>query len=187
MAFGDNQIDGYAEGEEPMVFYHKKGNFRQYEDEKLSDLATGKGLPKRGFFRVLVGTKGNRFMLTAMLLAFVVVFFVSVFGGAPSDGTIGGLYCELSAFSFQESVYASLKVHPSAKGGALSEIRTEFIIVNTDGMESATDEQMFLYDEHGKKDQFVRTTFRDYDAVKVLCTIQSGDDTKTLTATVQQK
>ena len=60
MAFGDNQIDGYTEGEEPLVFHYKKGDFRKYEAEKYRNIATGQDAPARGMIKdVFCSHAGN--------------------------------------------------------------------------------------------------------------------------------
>ena len=63
MAFGDDMVDGYPDGEEPLVYHYQKDSFRRHESKQYADLASGQSLPKRGFFKVLVGTRSNRFML----------------------------------------------------------------------------------------------------------------------------
>lgn len=197
MGFGDNQIDGYAEGEEPLVFYHQRGEFRKYEAEQYRDLATGKNQPKRGLFRVLVSTKGNRFMFTIMVMVFAVVILVRVLGGKTSEGTVNGVFCDLSAFSMEDTVYASVKIRTSAaerdrlgKNAVVppKDLHFSFAALDKDGAQSAADELDVVYDDAaaGGKEKIVRVSFTDYDIARVQCTVSSGDaDPVTLSTGVE--
>lgn len=190
-----NTVDGYAEGEEPLVFYHKRGEFRQYySDEKLKDLAQGKNLPKRGLFRVLVATKANRAIFTGMMMCIGLVFALSFLGGKSNEAIINGMFCDLSAFSFQDQVFASLEIRPSYKTKRAhrgpykqQSFTVAYKVIDSDGAVSESSSQEFLYDSPEGEGQFVRATFPDYDAAKVLCDVTLGDRTETLSVTIVKK
>ncbi|HBG65871.1 MAG TPA: hypothetical protein DDW78_05310 [Treponema sp.] len=192
MAFGDNQIDGYADGEEPLVFYHQRGEYRKYEAAQYRDLASGKNSPRRGLFRVLVSTRGNRFMFTIMVMVFAVVILVRVLGGKSSEGTVEGVFCELSAFSMEDTVYASVKIRTSAaererlgKDSPVppKDLSFDFRALDKDGSEIAADAADAVYDDAaaGGKEGFVRTSFTDFDIVRVQCTVSSGAEEESVT------
>lgn len=198
MYMENNSIDGYAEGEEPLHFYYKKGEFRQYYDNDkmpLRDLAEGKGLPKRGLFRVLVSTKTNRAIFTGMIMCFALVLALNFLRGSANSGTVGGMYCELTAFSFQEQLFASVEIRPSYltkkhhRPGPYGQklFTAAFSVTNSDGELSEKSEQEFLYDSAEGKSRFLRATFGDYDAGRVSCTLSLGGETLRLSASVQRK
>ena len=191
--FGEDQIDGYAEGEKPLVFYHKRGAFRENEPEHLRDLATGKTAPKRGFFRVLVNSKGNRLMFIVMVLCFAFLGGYKIFAKGANEGSVGGIDCKLSAFSFQDTVYISLNLKQSAadkKKASLplpQPLTVLFALVSEDGTELARreEEALFLKGESGE--QFVRTTFEGMVGAKILCVVQAEEETAQLSVAVERK
>ena len=178
----NNSIDGYAEGEEPLHFYYQKGDFRKYYDNDqmpLRDLAEGKGLPKRGLFRSLVSTKSNRAIFTGMIMCIALVLALNFLRGGANEGTIGGMYCELSAFSFQEQLFVSVEIRPSYltkkrhRGGAYEPkaFSASFTVTNSDGELSEESGQDFVYDSAEGESCLIRATFGDYDAEKVWCSL----------------
>ncbi len=193
----NNSIEGYAEGEEPLVFYHQKGEFRKYYDNDkmpLRDLAEGKGLPKRGLFRSLVSTKSNRAIFTGMMMCFALVFALHFLQGKANEGVIDGMYCELTAFSFQEQLFASVEIRPSylTKKGHRGDYEQKafsasFHVTNSDGNLSESSDQDFLYDSKEGESRFLRASFGDYEAREISCSLTLGDDSIQLTSPVQRK
>mgnify|MGYP006916079620 CR=1 FL=1 len=192
MAFGENQIDGYAEGEEPLVFYHRRGSFRENEPEHLRNLAEGKAMPKRGFLRVLVNSKGNRMIFVVMVLCFVFLGGYKIFARGANEGSVGGINCKLSAFSFQDAVYASLSLKQSAADKKKDSLPSQqpltvlFAAVTEDGTELARwqEDALFLKGEGGE--QFVRATF-EVGAARILCVVQADEGTAELSTAVERK
>ncbi len=193
----NNAIDGYAEGEEPLHFYHQKGEFRKYYDNDkmpLRDLAEGKNLPKRGFFRVLVSTKSNRAIFIGMLMCFALVLALRFLNGGANEGTVGGMYCEMSAFSFQEQLLVSVEVRPSYltkkhhRGDYEDKAFTaSFQVTNSDGQVSESVSQDFLYASPEGDSRFIRESFSDYDAGKVTCSLSLDGQTISLSSSVIRK
>ncbi len=193
----DNTIEGYAEGEEPLHFYHQRGEFRKYYDNDkmpLRDLAEGKNLPKRGLFRVLVSTKSNRAIFLGMVICMALVFVLSFLGGKSNEGTVGGMYCEMTAFSFQEQLLVSVEVRPSYltkkhhKGDyEQKSFSASFQVTNSDGQVSEESGQDFLYDSAEGESRYIRASFGDYDAGKVACTLVLDGQSLRLSSSVIRK
>ncbi len=194
---GSSSVDGYAEGEEPLHFYYQRGEYRKYYDNDkmhLKDLAEGKGLPKRGLFRVLVSTKGNRAIFTGMMMCFGLVIALTFLRGGGNAGTVGGMYCEMSAFSFQEQLFASVEVRPSYltkkrhRGDYEQKAFTaSFSVTNSDGVLSAASSQDFLYDSPAGESCYIREAFGDYEAKKVTCSLVLDGQTLNLSSSVVRK
>ncbi len=170
-------IEGYAEGEDPIVFHYKRGSFREYEDSKYSDLATGKNQPKKGLFRVLVSTKGNRTMFFVMLACVALVFTIGMLQGGENEGVLDEVHCSLSAFSFEETIYVSLKVKPSKnrkKTG--SQEKNQFVATfyalsaEENGVSSGNTD--FLFPE--TEEETVHFRFTDYDISSIKCVISDS-------------
>ncbi len=189
------QPDGYAEGEEPLIFYHEKGEFRKYyEGDHLKDLATGKENPRKGFFKCLVATKANRMIFTGMMMCFALVFILYLFGKKGNEGTVDGMFCDLSSFSFQDEVFASVEVYPSFKTRRMhigdyedKVFDVVFTVIDSDGNEADVAAQRFFYESPEGEHKFIRGTFGDYDSVKVKCNITVGGSQIELISAIQQK
>ncbi|HAK68881.1 MAG TPA: hypothetical protein DEO40_00310 [Treponema sp.] len=191
MAFGDDMIDGYPEGEEPLVFHHKNGGFRERESQVYRDLATGKNQPKKGLFRVLVSTKMNRMIFFAMIMTFGVVLAVSLLGGKANEGLVNGVYCSLNAFSFGDDVYVSVSMRrSSAKKSA--EIKGQRVVhykvvaVNSDEADADVQEQDVVFTDSGDEEN-ARFVFKNYEITKINAGLSSGEETLNLTCKVQAR
>ena len=192
---GNDQIDGYDEGEKPLVFHHKAGEYRKTEPQFAQDIASGKTTAKRGFFRVLVSTKGNRSMFMVLCIAFAIVFLVSTFGKNAYEAKVNNVSCNLKAFSFDEKVYVTLelkqpdsqlKKRDKNKPATVTpqNVQAGFELYNTDKAVADKRISTCLYDGSG---QFVRETFENYDITQVKCTVTCGDKSAILTAKVEQR
>jgi len=193
MAFGDNQIDGYAEGEKPLTFHHQTGEYRKTEPQKAQDLASGKAMPKRGFFRVLVSTTGNRSIFTVLCLTIILVLLVSVFGKSASEATIDGLQYQLKATLFAEKVFVSLEVkEPAKKNDAPKEknsglqklVDAKFDLLDANKTVTQSRESKYIY---GGKAKTFTEEFQDYETAKVSCIVTCGGKSAILTAKAEQR
>ncbi len=189
--FSDGPADSYAEGEQPIVFHHKDGEFRKYEPKVYSDLATGKSAPKRGLFRVLVSTKMNRMIFIAMVVMFAVVILISLFGKKSHEDTVGGVFCSLSAFSFDDSVFVSMDMSRSTgsrfrDGIGRMDVNVEFWAVDADGNDFERKEKKFEFTDSGKKETG-RITFSNYEITKIRAKVDCGGESVELSCKVVAK
>ncbi len=194
MANMNNQIDGYGEEGPDMVFHYKKGSFREREDQATRDLATGVSVPKRGLFRALVSTKGNRIMLMVLVMSIGVVLIVSFFSKGQERDCVSGVNMELSAFSFNGQVYASLALSGVKKDEALQRnLSVNFTAVDSDSVVSNSQSFYVCFDSQSAELEngimYVRAIFTDYDIIKIQCSVQDsenqGEDT-VISAKVQK-
>jgi len=179
MAFGDDQIDGYTEGEEPLVFHYKRGDFRKREDKKYSDLATGKVQQKRGLFRVLLSTRANKMLFFVMIVCMIMVLILSFLKKRSNEGSINHINCTLNAFSYDGTVYSSLELAPN-KNSPFNEVITincNFYFIDSDGNKVTEGFDSVTVEFKSKDDEkkYLRFSASDYNIVKVECKIFSGD------------
>ncbi len=192
MAFGDDMVDGYPDGEEPLVYHYQKDSFRRHESKQYADLASGQSLPKRGFFKVLVGTRSNRFMLVILLLTFAMMLFFRYFGAGANERVVNGVKCQVSAYSYGGEVLVQLKLATglkgkvSAKDGVPRTVVAEFSSVDSQGtvINTATASQDYQHDDGSKE---ILMTFTDYDIKSILCTVTSGSEEQQLKCRVTGK
>ena len=190
MAFGEDMIDGYPDGEEPLIFHHKNGEFRNLERKEYRDLATGQNQPKRGLFRVLVNTKMNRMIFIAMMMSFGLIFALSLLMDKPNETTVNGVYCNLSSYSFGEEigVTTSGKVFSKSKAyrrnpGSRT-VQLKITSVNSQNEDCETAEAILVVDEPDTE-VFSRLKLKSDGIESIRVTAESGGQSKEMTCKVK--
>ncbi len=177
-------VDGYADGEEPLVFhYGKPGERLKHADESVRNFYEGKGpQPPKGLFKSLVQTRTSRFMFLTVIAFTVIVFALQFLGGNPAAGTVGGIPVSLAAFSFEDTVYVSIKLEETRTGeNSLVPVNADIRLYDTDKQLIATAAAEGFY---RGKEEFLRTTAADYDIVYIEAVLNTPDGSVTLTAGV---
>lgn len=177
----ENETDGYPADEENIVFHYKRGSFRNRENEIYRNLATGKTKTSKGLFRTLVATKGNRMMFFALLMCTALCFIIFILSSRSGSDKIGTALCDLSAFSFEGKVYASLSVKSEEK----VLVSASFEAVNTDG--AVCDKFSVQGEFSSGQDGFLRALFNDYDVAVVKCTVSSSGESAELSVSVEAR
>ena len=148
-------------------------NFHYKREERLKDAPTvvqkyyAGELPTapKGLFKALVHTKASRFTFIALILVlalFVALFF---FGPKANQNSIGNTEFSLSAFSFEEKVFVSIKTETKINQTeiqipleiSISALDKESQILNQEKIETVITEN----------EEFIRTIFTDYDIISV--------------------
>ena len=82
----------------------------------VQDYYNGTGIKfEKGLFRVLVAKKSNRFIFLVMIIMIAVVFITGNLTGRDNLKVVNGYECELQSFSYDDKLYASVKIHPVLK------------------------------------------------------------------------
>lgn len=192
MAFGEDMIDGYPDGEEPLVFHHKNGEFRNQELKQYRDMATGKNQPKRGLFRVLVNTKMNRMIFIAMMMCFGLIFALSLLMDKSNEATVNGVYLNLSAFTFDDQVYVTTSGKLSSSSKAYREkpgprsLSLKVAAVNSQKVDADSGEDVMLVSEPDQ-DFFSRLILQNKDIETVRVTVESEGQSKEMTCKVESR
>ncbi len=173
--------------EDKMVFYYNREERLKNAPKNVQDLYNGNfKVFKPGLFRALVSTKSNRLAFFVLVLCFALVLFLAIFN-KRNEGTLNGIPLELTAFSFEENVYASLKFcAPSKKyaGSGRENIDVYFEFLDADKNPVHKGQELFIYEG---KESFLRTTFRDYDIFYVMMRLELGEKSVELTANVEKR
>lgn len=199
MAYGDNIDEGYSEGEEHLHFYYNQEERLKRAPKIVQDYYSGEFKLNKGF-RVLVANRGNRFILIVLVLCLLMVGFTSLFASFDK-GKIENLNFTLSAFSFEEEIYVSLKVNSAKrksfpvnsnaenssdakKSGTEIPVKVDFSCFDADKqlIFTKTIEGIFSGEE-----LYIRTKFSDYDILSVRSDVEALERKCTLTSTVQRK
>lgn len=188
--YTENEIEGYGEGEAPLVFHHKNGEFRKYEPKMYSDMATGKNQVKHGLFRDLVSTRGNRLMFFVLVMCFALVLIVSLLSGKSEENAIDGLSFSLTAFEFSEKIYVSVDIKKLEKNEGNQEIKkisATVTALSSDGQALDSFKSECLFDEKSDAKETLTGIFNDYDISSVSCLITCGDKSCTISGKVKHK
>ena len=179
---------------EKLHFYYNREERLKHAPKIVRDYYDGSGgRPVKGLFRVLVANRGNRIMLISVILFAAFVWFYSSFSERKSS-TFMGASVTLSAFSYEDSVYASMKFSPPKNkrnkpnnnfaAPVSFPVNVLFSAVDNNGGISAEQE---VNDVYNGEDLFIRTRFNDYDIIKVKAVLSSGAEQKDFFVTVEKR
>lgn len=190
------------QGESLHFFYNREERLK-HAPQIVRDYYEGKsGRPVKGLFRVLVATRTNRFMLVSVVLFAAFVWFYSAFSERKSADFLGAP-AALSAFSYEDSVYASLKFgrRTQKSTGNGWNLRTQkkvtakdmpsvfpvsviFFAIDNTGNVISEEEASGVYEG---EELFIRTRFSDYDIIKVKALVTSGGEQKEFSVSVEKR
>ena len=148
-------------------------NFHYNREDRLKDAPTvvkkyyAGELPTapKGLFKALVHTKSSRFTFMALILVLALVVALIFFGPKANQNSIGNTEFNLSAFSFEEKVFVSIKTQSKVNQAeiqipleiSISALDKESQILNQEKIETVITEN----------EEFIRTIFTDYDIISV--------------------
>jgi hypothetical protein len=180
MKFGDD-IEGYSEDEERLVYhYGKPGERLKNADEAVKRYYAGEGpqAPK-GIFQSLVQTPSSRLILIVMLAMMAIVVLSSIMDRGGKVSTVALVPMELSTFSFEDTVYISLHLKENSQIDF-----SEHPFVSCNFLVYTTDDQVIYQEKvetfYTGKEDFLRTTFGDYDILYVEAVVTVGEETQIL-------
>lgn len=172
--------------DEELNFYYTRAERLKRAPENVRQFYDGTApKPPKGLFKALVHTKHGKFMLGAVLLSLVVVFVVLFLGERANVKSAGGITFTLSAFSFEDSVYVSVKAHESKDAENLPvTVNIVFSALSEEKRPVSRRENTLIYNG---KEEFCRTIFTDYDIMSVHAQICVGGENVALHTRVEQK
>ena len=160
-------IEGYGEDEEVLVYhYGKPGERLKNADPTVKQFYAGEGpQPPKGIFRSLVQTRASRLLLATVLGLFVFTLFNSLLTKGESYDTISGVKVSLSAFSFEDKVFVSVKFEDNEKyQGDSFPVYAKVSFYDSQGQLYYQEESSTFYTG---KETFLRTSLTDYDILYV--------------------
>lgn len=173
-------------GVETLHFYYNREERLKHAPQNVRDFYNGTGgRPVKGLFRVLIATKSNRFILIAVGLFAAFVWFYSAFSERNS-ASVAGASVSLSAFSYEDFVYASLKLTP-IKGKEPDRplpVTVVFSAVDNTGAVNAEQSVTELYEG---REAFIRTKLSDYDIIRIDAALSVQDEERRLSAAVVKR
>ncbi|MDR1785290.1 MAG: hypothetical protein LBR23_02320 [Spirochaetaceae bacterium] len=180
---GPARPDGWEDGEEPLTFYYNRERRIANAPQNVRDYYSGQGAMPRGFFKVLVATPGKRVLFFSILALCALIVFLTYSVPSASRGEVADIPAELSAFSFEETLYISLRLGPS-KNAEPRTVRAEISVFNADGevFDRQVMEKKYLGEE-----EFFRTKTGDYDIIRVEAVLSCGGQERSLKSSITRK
>ena len=102
--------------DEQMVFHYNRAERLKHAPKIVQDYYSGDFKAyKGGLFKSLVATKANRLLFVTVIFTFGIILFIRYFGPEKRSGSLNKVDVSLSAFSYEDSVYVSVKYHSASK------------------------------------------------------------------------
>ena len=166
------EIVSEKQSENKMKFYYNREERIANAPKIVQDYYNGKMKPVRGiriFFQ-----KQNIWIFFALIIFVVASWCYSGMNATRAYGKIDGINFELQAFSYEEQIYASLKVFRTKKNQGKMEknneevvpvkIEADFFAVEANNQVSDTSFNSVIFE---KNEEFIRTKFTDFDIIRV--------------------
>lgn len=187
----DEEHDDSGNG---LHFYYNREERLKNAPKIVQDYYNGRGpRPVKGVFKVLVATPANRFVLITLVAMTVFTWFFSRKSEKPYCKTVNGVQATLSAFSYEDSIYASLKLTPQKDKNAVSGRKVNDGEIPVSARFSSTDssKQTVSEDEvsgrYSGAEIYLRTKFADYDIVNIAAKVTINGKSETLSAAVEKR
>ena len=176
--------------EENLVFHYSREERLKHAPQIVQDYYSGKfGAYKGGLLKSLVNTRANRLLFVTIIFTFGIILFVRYFGPEKKSGTLNKVDVNLSAFSYEDSVYASVKFHEAGK-----KIKSDFeggvpvyATFSAHDKEGTTVSEGKVTGKYEGNELFLRTTFQDYDIIKIDAVCSMGDSLLKLDCPIEKR
>jgi hypothetical protein len=174
--------------EEQMVFHYNRDERVKKAPKLVKEYYEGTFKAYRpGLFKALVQTRANRFMFFTLVVCFVVIVFLGIFN-KRNEASSGLFSYNLSAFSFEETVYVSLQIDKKTGADEVNCVpaAAQIEVIYRDSSKEAVEKQLFLQQLIEPR-TFLRTTLHDYDIVSVEADVLINQKTVNLKAAVEKR
>lgn len=177
---------------ENLNFHYSRTERLKTAPKEVQDYYNGnwKGPPK-GFFKALVHTTGSKFIFAALCFVLAISVVMMIVNSRENITTFANVKSEISAFSFQDIVYISLlcKQENITEENKTDIIKNNGIKVVLKALDAQNNVINFSEQEDffTKNEIFFRTTFQDYDIIRVMAEITIKGQTETIFCNVEKK
>lgn len=180
--------EGYPDGEKPLHFYYDREERIRNAPKCVQDYYNGKGFVfSRNVFKVMFSNRFNRMMFIFLLLFCAFAYFMN-YQQAKNSARIGGTYASLTAFSYSEEVYASVKFEKISEKEMenFSGKNVTCILKAVDSTGTIVQEEIFS-EFYSGDELFIRTRFNDYDIMKIAAEVIVGDEVRNFSSVVVKR
>ena len=167
--------EGHAEGDEKIVFRYNRDERLRAARQIVRDYYDGKMNPVRGF-KILWVNKSNRFILLSLIIFVGFVWVFTALNNTRSYLNVKGLTFNLTAFAYEEEIYASIKLLNKHADEKSPPVKVDALVffVNADNQVVEKREMSLIY-RNGEES--LATKMADYDIIRVdaIITIEGKD------------
>lgn len=181
-----NINEGYPDGEEPLHFFYNREERIARAPKIVQDYYSGKfNCTKKGLFRTLFATRGNRLMFASMVIFMAFVWIYSLVMNRASI-EVAGSTAELSAFSYDENVYVTFKIKERKKSDEREpvSVNVKLDAYDSDSCVCNSYSETVIFDG---SEVFVRTKFPDYDIISVAAEVDFESENRHFAVKVQNR
>lgn len=176
--------EGHVDGDDSLHFFYNRQKRLENAPQIVRDYYDGKMNPPRGFFKVLVSTKANKFLfLTLVVLTAFAMIYTRVMG-ASAKGEVDGVKCELSSFAYDEEVFTSVKVTCENEKLKDPKVLTVHFYLSDVNSQLIYEEETQLLIQ--KTEDFVRLKTTDYELREAKAVVKLGAESIQLEASVKR-
>lgn len=178
-------MDENETNEEPVYYFSHEDRIKDASPTVKAHYDGTEPQPPRGIFKCLVATRASRCALYALLLSLALFIGFYFFGSKGNEAVLGGVKYTLSAFSFEDKVYVSVKVANSSDADKDNKINVQILTVDNENQ--VTNKVNFT--EKDEKDFYFRTVFVNHDIIKVTAEITDAETSEqiSLSCKVEEK
>ena len=150
-----------TENQDGLHFYYNRNERLKNAPKMVKDYYNGNmKRPARGLIKVLVSTRATRIMFLTLVFITALGIAISLLERTSNTDKKDGVRYSLSAFSFDEIIYASVKL--DEKSGYNKETEIDIVVTALD-QSGIVAEKKKLSGTYNGNESFFRTTFYDYD------------------------
>lgn len=175
------------DGEPKFHFYYNREERLKNAPQNVRDLYEGKMNPKKGLFKVIFQSSGNRFMFFSIIV-FAAVIWIYSFFSSRGEKEFLGTECSLEAFSYADEIYATFEMKALQNGRKSDSIQIPvsvvFYVYDSSGIVADKKEENDLYTG---EELFIRTKFHDYDIIKIVASVSAGTEAKDFEVKIQKR
>lgn len=183
--------ESHEDGEQPLHYYYNREERLKNAPKPVRDYYEGRAPHvEMNIVKALTANPVNRFALITLLGVSVLIFVLSRSAEKPYRKAVGGTEMTLSAFSYEDEVYVTLKAADwDTKSGKKKEQLAGMLSVTY----SAIDNQKAAVSSVQKAELYkgeelaIRTKFSDYDILAVKAEVSLNGEKKELTAAVEKR
>ena len=174
-----------SESQNELHFYYNREERIKNAPRTVKDFYGGKmKTPPKGLIKALVATKASRIMFLTLVCLTAVGIAISLVEKTSNTDKKDGIRYELTAFSFDDVIYATVKLDENSGYGKKADIYVTFMAKDKSGTVAAKNSTQGTY---SGKESFFRTTFNDYDIIEIEAVVQTGEKNIILTAPVKKQ
>lgn len=166
-------------------FHYSREERLKHAPKNVQNFYKGKfGFSEGGLIRVLLSNKSSKLLFLTIVVVAALGIGISIVDSTDNVNKKNGVKYSLNAFSFDDTVYVSLKIDEVKGYASKDDISITFMALDSTGTVVHQTFQQGIYDGN---ESFFRTTFSDYDIIQVEALLKNGSVSIPLSSYVERQ